>query len=93
MGFTSARWGSLASFGARSYKDTKKMYGTTGNSFVAVVEFGDRVQARAVSAGGESGDRVHIPGIHVEQFYKFFLISDGGVVNIEYVVAGGCGPR
>ena len=56
VGFTSARWGSLASFGARSYKDTKKMYGTTGNSFVAVVEFGDRVQARAVSAGGESGD-------------------------------------
>ena len=32
------------------------MYGNTGNSFVAVVEFGDRVQAKAVSAGGESGD-------------------------------------
>ena len=56
VGFTSARWGSLASFGARSYKDTKKMYGNTGNSFVAVVEFGDRVSAKAVSAGGENGD-------------------------------------
>ena len=56
VGFTSARWGSLASFGARSYKDTKKMYGNTGNSFVAVVEFGDKVSAKAVSAGGESGD-------------------------------------
>jgi acyl-homoserine-lactone acylase len=56
VGFTSSRWGSLASFGARSYKDTKKMYGNTGNSFVAVVEFGDTVQAKAVSAGGESGD-------------------------------------
>ncbi len=56
VGFTSSRWGSLASFGARTYQGTKKMYGTTGNSFVAVVEFGDRVQARAVSAGGESGD-------------------------------------
>jgi acyl-homoserine-lactone acylase len=32
------------------------MYGTTGNSFVAIVEFGDRVQARAISAGGESSD-------------------------------------
>jgi acyl-homoserine-lactone acylase len=53
--FTSARWGSLASFGARTYKNTKRMYGTSGNSFVAVVEFGDRVRARAVSAGGESG--------------------------------------
>ena len=55
-GFTSARWGSLASFGARAYPGTKKWYGTSGNSFVAVVEFGDRVRARAVTAGGESGD-------------------------------------
>ncbi len=56
VGFTSARWGSLASFGARSYKGSKKIYGTSGNSFVAVVEFGDSVRARAVTAGGESGD-------------------------------------
>jgi acyl-homoserine-lactone acylase len=56
VGFTSSRWGSLASFGARTFNGTKKMYGTTGNSFVAIVEFGDRVRARAVSAGGESGD-------------------------------------
>jgi acyl-homoserine lactone acylase PvdQ len=55
VGFTSARWGSLASFGARTYPGTKKMYGTSGNSFVAVVEFGERVRARAVSAGGQSG--------------------------------------
>jgi acyl-homoserine lactone acylase PvdQ len=54
--FTSARWGSLASFGARPYPNTKRWYGTSGNSFVAVVEFGDRVRARAVTAGGESGD-------------------------------------
>jgi acyl-homoserine-lactone acylase len=50
--FTSARWGSLASFGARAYPGTKKWYGTSGNSFVAVVEFGDRVIAKAVTAGG-----------------------------------------
>ena len=56
VGFTSAVWGSLASFGARSYPGTKKCYGTSGNSFVAVVEFGDRVRAKAVTAGGESGD-------------------------------------
>ena len=55
VGFTSSRWGSLASFGARTYPGTNKMYGTSGNSFVAVVEFGDRVRAKAVSAGGESG--------------------------------------
>jgi acyl-homoserine-lactone acylase len=55
--FTSGNWGSLASFGARTYPGTKRMYGTSGNSFVAVVEFGkDKIRARAVSAGGESGD-------------------------------------
>jgi acyl-homoserine lactone acylase PvdQ len=57
VGFTSGRWGSLASFGAKTYPKTKKMYGTSGNSFVAVVEFGDKVRARAVTAGGQSGDR------------------------------------
>jgi acyl-homoserine-lactone acylase len=50
--FPSARWGSLASFGAATYPGTKKRYGTGGNSFVAVVEFGDSVRAMAVTAGG-----------------------------------------
>jgi acyl-homoserine-lactone acylase len=55
--FTSGAVGSLATFAARAYPGTKKWYGTSGNSFVAVVEFGkDRVRARAVTAGGESGD-------------------------------------
>jgi acyl-homoserine-lactone acylase len=49
-------WGSLASFGARAYPNTKKWYGTSGNSFVAVVEFGPKVRARAITAGGESGN-------------------------------------
>ena len=52
VGFPSARWGSLASFGARAYPGTKRWYGTSGNSFVAAVEFGDRVKAKAVTAGG-----------------------------------------
>ncbi len=56
VGFTSSLWGSLASFGARPYSGTKKWYGTGGNSFVAVVEFGEKVHAKAVTAGGESGD-------------------------------------
>ncbi|MDE3197662.1 MAG: penicillin acylase family protein [Acidobacteriota bacterium] len=55
VGFTSGALGSIASFAARPYPGTKRWYGTSGNSFVAVVEFGDRVRARAVTAGGESG--------------------------------------
>jgi acyl-homoserine lactone acylase PvdQ len=56
VGFTSSTWGSLASFGARAYPGTKKWYGSSGNSFVAVVEFGKTLHAMAVTAGGESGD-------------------------------------
>ena len=53
--FTSAQWGSLASFGAKRYPNTKRYYGSSGNSFVAAVEFGPKVRAVAVTAGGESG--------------------------------------
>jgi acyl-homoserine-lactone acylase len=53
--FVSSRWGSLASFQARAYPQTKKWYGTSGNSFVAAVEFGPKIKARAVMAGGQSG--------------------------------------
>jgi acyl-homoserine lactone acylase PvdQ len=56
VGFTASRWGSLAAFSARAYPGTKKWYGTIGNSFVAVVDFGPRLRARAVTAGGESGN-------------------------------------
>jgi acyl-homoserine lactone acylase PvdQ len=56
VAFTAATWGSLASFAARPYKGSKKIYGSSGNSFVAVVEFGKTVRAIAVTAGGESGN-------------------------------------
>jgi acyl-homoserine lactone acylase PvdQ len=55
VGLASGRWGALASFGARSY-DTRKIYGSSGNSFVAVVEFGDKVKAKSILAGGQSND-------------------------------------
>ncbi|MED5412533.1 MAG: penicillin acylase family protein [Pseudomonadota bacterium] len=56
VGFASGRWGSLASFGARTYPGTNRMYGTSGNSFVAVVEFGERLTAKAITAGGLQSD-------------------------------------
>jgi acyl-homoserine-lactone acylase len=49
-------YGSLASSSSSPKPGTRKWYGTSGNSFVAVVEFGKKVRARAVTAGGESGD-------------------------------------
>ncbi|HMB62058.1 MAG TPA: acylase [Eudoraea sp.] len=56
IGFASGRWGALAAYGARYDNNTKKIYGTRGNSFVAVVEFGDKVRAKSILAGGQSGD-------------------------------------
>jgi acyl-homoserine lactone acylase PvdQ len=56
IGMASGAWGALASYGARRGPDTKRIYGRSGNSFVAVVEFGDRVKAKTMLAGGQSGD-------------------------------------
>ncbi len=56
VGFTSARWGSLAAFAAQRRPGLKRLYGVAGNSFVAVVELGNRLRARAVTVGGVSGD-------------------------------------
>ncbi len=56
VGFASSLWGSLASYGARSYPNTKKWYGTGGNSFVALVEFGKPLKAKSILSGGQSSD-------------------------------------
>ena len=56
IGFGSGNWGALAAYGARYDNNTKKIYGTRGNSFVAVVEFGERVKAKSILAGGQSGN-------------------------------------
>ena len=48
--------GCLAAYGARYHNNTKKIYGTRGNSFIAVVEFGERLKAKSLLAGGQSGD-------------------------------------
>lgn len=56
VGLASGNWGALASFGARGTSTTKRIYGTYGNSFVAVVEFGDKVKAKSILAGGQHSD-------------------------------------
>jgi acyl-homoserine-lactone acylase len=57
VAFTPGAWGSLASFATVTPPTVRKRYGTSGNSFVAVVEFTkEGPRALAVTAGGESGD-------------------------------------
>lgn len=56
-GFASGTWGALAAYGMRGdHPNVKRIYGTRGNSFVAVVEFGEKVKAKSILAGGQSGD-------------------------------------
>ncbi len=51
-----SKWGALASFDSAKPRTTKRIYGSVGNSFVAAVEFGPTVRAKAIMTGGESGD-------------------------------------
>jgi acyl-homoserine lactone acylase PvdQ len=57
VGYASALWGGLPSFNSRYYTNSKKRYGYSGNSFVCAVEFGDKVKAKSVLAGGNSSDK------------------------------------
>jgi len=56
VGFVSGRWGSLASFGAAPRDGSRRWYGTSGNTFVAVVELAEPVRAIAITAGGLAAD-------------------------------------
>ena len=56
VGFASALWGMLPSYNSRYFADTRKRYGVSGNSFVCAVEFGKKVKAKSLLAGGESSD-------------------------------------
>ena len=56
VGFASSNWGALASFDTTYPLKTRKIYGSIGNSFVAAVEFGPTVRAKAIMSGGQSAD-------------------------------------
>ncbi len=56
VAFAPSQWGALASFVGPKARKTKKIYGSEGNSFVAAVDFGPTIHAKAIMSGGESGD-------------------------------------
>lgn len=56
VGMASARWGSLPAFDCHPAVHSNKQYGYSGNSFIAAVEFGQRLTARSVVTGGQSSD-------------------------------------
>lgn len=56
VGFVSSTWGMLPSYTSNTYPGTQKRYGANGNSFICAVEFGKKIKAKSLLAGGESGD-------------------------------------
>jgi Penicillin amidase len=86
--FTASTWGSLAAFKARRYEVTKRYYGTSGNSFVAVVEFADKVHAMAVTAGGESG---HSASPHFDD--EAVRLRHGRTARGVFLPGAAAGPR
>jgi len=54
--FASALWGMLPSYNSRYFDGTNKRYGVSGNSFICAVEFGKKVKAKSLLAGGNSGN-------------------------------------
>ena len=52
VGLGSGFYGALATFESRPF-GTDRWYGVSGNSFVAVVEFGKKVQAKSILVGGQ----------------------------------------
>jgi acyl-homoserine-lactone acylase len=55
-GLAASTWGCLPSFTSKSFNGTNRRYGYNGNSFICAVEFGKKVTAKSLLAGGESGD-------------------------------------
>lgn len=56
VGYVSSTWGMLPSYTSRVFPNTTKRYGVNGNSFICAVEFGKKIKAKSLLAGGESGD-------------------------------------
>ena len=56
IGFGPGSWGSLPSFKSSYQNGSKKRYGYNGNSFICAVEFGPKIKAKSLLAGGNSGD-------------------------------------
>lgn len=76
IGNGSAIWGSLPAYKSSYQNGTKKRYGYNGNSFVCAVEFGPKVKAKSLLAGGNSGDSKSKHFIDQSVMYQKGLFKD-----------------
>lgn len=79
VGFASSTWGMLPSYTSRTFAGTQKRYGVNGNSFICAVEFGKKIKAKSLLAGGESGN----PGSR-HFFDQGFMYSKGEFKDVLF---------
>ncbi len=60
VGFTSAIWGQIPAYNSKYFNGTNKRYGVSGNSFICAVEFGKKIKAKSLLAGGETGNTASV---------------------------------
>ncbi len=56
VGMVASTYGCLPSYVSTYMNGTQKRYGYNGNSFICAVEFGKKIKAKSLLAGGQSGD-------------------------------------
>jgi acyl-homoserine-lactone acylase len=76
VGFVSSTWGMLPSYNSKTFPGTIKRYGVNGNSFICAVEFGKRIKAKSLLAGGESGNENSKHFFDQGQMYSKGLFKD-----------------
>ncbi len=54
VGQASSKWGTLPAFESKRQEQTNKRYGYSGNSFIAAVSFGKKLEAKTIITGGQS---------------------------------------
>ncbi len=76
IGLTSSQWGALAAFEPAKPRANRKLYGVSGNSFIAAIEFGPSVHARVLICGGESGDPASPHFVDQADMYRHGVFRD-----------------
>jgi acyl-homoserine-lactone acylase len=76
IGLTSSAWGSLAAFQPNEPRKNTKLYGVSGNSFIAAIDFGPTVRAKVLICGGESGDPASAHFVDQADMYRHGKFRD-----------------
>jgi acyl-homoserine-lactone acylase len=84
IAFGSVLWGSLPAFKSE-FKNTKKRYGYSGNSFVCAVEFGEKVRAKTLLAGGNSGSKDSKHFFDQSENYQNVIFKDANFYDEDVI--------